>query len=107
MSIPYVTTLPWDPIATKITWPGRLAWPHGMLSSINKILSIVDQESRVRLFHHVTKWGPSPVFRAGIAEHVKAQYRTIFETPGGTLPWYDARNTIIPARYLLQETVSQ
>ncbi|EXJ56935.1 hypothetical protein A1O7_07279 [Cladophialophora yegresii CBS 114405] len=78
--IPYVTTLPWDPIATKITWPAHLAWPRGFLSAINKILSIVDQESRVRLFHHVTKWGPSPVFRAGIAEHVKAQYSTIFET---------------------------
>ncbi|OCT49114.1 hypothetical protein CLCR_04899 [Cladophialophora carrionii] len=79
-SIPYVTTLPWDPIATKITWPAHLAWPRGFLSAINKILSIVDQESRVRLFHHVTKWGPSPVFRAGVAEHVKAQYSTIFET---------------------------
>ncbi|ETI26034.1 hypothetical protein G647_02811 [Cladophialophora carrionii CBS 160.54] len=79
-SIPYVTTLPWDPIATKMTWPAHLAWPRGFLSAINKILSIVDQESRVRLFHHVTKWGPSPVFRAGIAEHVKAQYSTIFET---------------------------
>jgi hypothetical protein len=79
-SIPYVTTLAWDPIATKITWPAHLAWPRGFLSAINKILSIVDHESRVRLFHHITKWGPSPVFRVGIAEHVKVQYSTIFQT---------------------------
>ena len=79
-SIPYITTLPWDPIATRLTWPARLGWAHGFLSSINKILSLADHESRIRLFHHVTKWGPSPVFRAGIAEHVKAQYAGIFET---------------------------
>lgn len=79
-SIPYVTSLPWDPIATKITWPANLAWDRGLLSATNKILSLADHESRIRLFHHISKWGPSPVFRAGIAEHVKAQYADIFET---------------------------
>jgi hypothetical protein len=79
-SIPLVTTLPWDPIATKLTWPGRLLWPRGTLGNVNKILSIVDEHSRMRLFHHVCKWGPSPVFRAGIAEHVKALYSDIFQS---------------------------
>ncbi|KAJ9610509.1 hypothetical protein H2200_005286 [Cladophialophora chaetospira] len=79
-SIPYVTSLPWDPIATQIKWPAHLAWPRGLLSAINKILSLVEHESRVRLFHHVSKWGPSPVFRAGIGQHVKALYSDIFET---------------------------
>ena len=79
-SISYVTTFGWDPIATKLVWPARLAWPKGLLSTVNKILSIVDYESRVRLFHHVTKYGPSPVFRVGIAQRVKSQYSNLFET---------------------------
>ncbi|KAK5203249.1 hypothetical protein LTR41_011051 [Exophiala xenobiotica] len=79
-SIPYVTNLPWDPIATVLRWPGSLQWPRGVLSRINQILSIVDHESRVRLFHHISKYGPSPVFRLGIAQHVQSQYSTILET---------------------------
>lgn len=79
-SIPLVTTLPWDPLATKVNWPARLRWPKGILSALNKILSLADYESRMRLFHHVTKWGPSPVFRAGIAEKAIAQFGDLFET---------------------------
>jgi hypothetical protein len=79
-SIPLVTTLPWDPIATRMQWPGSLRLPRGLLSSLNKILSIVDYESRNRLFHHITKYGPSPVFRAGLAQKLKADYGSIFET---------------------------
>lgn len=79
-SIPHVTNLPWDPVATVLRWPGSLQWPRGLLSRINQILSIVDHESRVRLFHHISKYGPSPVFRVGIAQHVESQYSTILET---------------------------
>ncbi|EXJ83016.1 hypothetical protein A1O3_06833 [Capronia epimyces CBS 606.96] len=79
-SIPYVTTLPWNPLATTLTWPANLQWPRGLLGKINTILSIVDYESRVRLFHHVSRYGPSPVFRAGIAQHVRSHYSTIFQT---------------------------
>lgn len=78
-SVSYVTTLPWDPIGMVVSWPGSLQWPHGLLSRINQIFSLVDIEARVRLFHHVSKYGPSPVFRVGIAEHVQSQYGTIFQ----------------------------
>lgn len=78
-SIEYVTTFPWDPVATILSWPTSLEWPRGLLSRINQILSIVDLESRVRLFHHVTKYGPSPLFRVGIAELVQSQYSSIFQ----------------------------
>ncbi|KIV79554.1 hypothetical protein PV11_07106 [Exophiala sideris] len=79
-SISYVTTLPWDPVGMVVTWPGSLEWPYGLLSRVNQILSLVDVESRVRLFHHVSKYGPSPVFRVGITEHVQSQYATIFQS---------------------------
>lgn len=79
-SISYITTLPWDPIATKITWPAHVAWPPGLLGKLNQILSIVDHEARVRLFHHVSKYGPSPLFRVGISEQIRSHYSSIFES---------------------------
>ncbi|RVX68161.1 hypothetical protein B0A52_08669 [Exophiala mesophila] len=85
-STPYVTTLPWDPIATQITWTRFQSWQRGRgngsggLKMINKILSIVDHECRERLFHHVCTYGPSPVFRAGIVARARTNYGTMFET---------------------------
>ncbi|KIX02999.1 uncharacterized protein Z518_06549 [Rhinocladiella mackenziei CBS 650.93] len=81
-SISYVTTLPWDPLATIFAWPGNLMWPRGLLGTLNQILSIEDYECRVRLFHYVTKYGPSPVFRLGIAQQVQNRYGSILETGG-------------------------
>ncbi|EXJ87806.1 hypothetical protein A1O1_04733 [Capronia coronata CBS 617.96] len=78
--IPYVTNLPWNPVATTLSWPAGLQWPKGLLGKLNTILSIVDHECRVRLFHHVSRYGPSPVFRAGIEQQVQSHYSTIFQT---------------------------
>lgn len=78
-SISYVTTLPWDPVGIEVKWPAALQWPKGLLGKINQILSIVDHECRVRLFHHVSKYGPSPVLRAGIEAQVQTHYSSIFE----------------------------
>ncbi|KAI1616513.1 hypothetical protein EDD36DRAFT_137414 [Exophiala viscosa] len=86
-SISYVTTLPWDPVGMVVSWPGSLEWPYGLLSRINQILSLVDVESRARLFHHVSKYGPSPVFRVGIAEHVQSQYATMFQSEEDHFLW--------------------
>lgn len=79
-SIPYVTTLPWNPLALSLTWPVGLQWPRGLLGKLNTILSVVDYEARVRLFHHVSRYGPSPIFRAGIAQQLQSHYSTIFQT---------------------------
>lgn len=75
-----VTTLPWDPLAMQIVWPRNLNLQPGGLSMINKILSIADHECRERLFHHVCTYGPSPIFRAGIAARARTNYSTMFET---------------------------
>lgn len=79
-SISYVTTLPWDPVGTLIQWPADLLWPNGILGKINQILSVVDHDCRVRLFHHACKYGPSPVLRAGIEAQVQSQYSTMLES---------------------------
>ncbi|KIW83710.1 hypothetical protein Z517_02956 [Fonsecaea pedrosoi CBS 271.37] len=79
-SVPYVTTLPWDPIATKVSWPDDRTWPRGLLGNMNTILSVEDAAARERLFHHVSKYGPAPVFRVGIAEHLRSEYATVFES---------------------------
>ncbi|KEF60893.1 uncharacterized protein A1O9_02457, partial [Exophiala aquamarina CBS 119918] len=78
-STSYVTTLPWDPVGTLVSWPAGLQWPQGLLGKVNQILSVVDHECRVRLFHHVCKYGPSPVLRAGIESQVHTHYSSIFE----------------------------
>ncbi|EXJ67546.1 uncharacterized protein A1O5_09559 [Cladophialophora psammophila CBS 110553] len=78
-SVPYVTTLPWDPIATKISWANHACWPKGLLGNLNKIFSIADAEARERLFHHVSKYGPAPIFRVGLAQSLKSEFATIFE----------------------------
>lgn len=78
-SISYVTTLPWDPVGTLVSWPAGLQWPPRLLAKINQILSVVDHECRVRLFHHVCKYGPSPVLKAGIEAQVQTHYSSIFE----------------------------
>ncbi|OQV03710.1 hypothetical protein CLAIMM_08724 [Cladophialophora immunda] len=78
-SVPYVTTLPWDPIATKFSWEDNKTWPKGLLANLNKILSVEDAAARERLFHHVAKYGPAPVFRVGIAEQLRSEYGSIFE----------------------------
>jgi len=78
-SISYVTTLPWDPVGTKLSWPVGLQWPRGLLPKINQILSIIDHECRVRLFHHICKYGPSPVLRVGIESQVQTHFSSIFE----------------------------
>ncbi|KIW97453.1 uncharacterized protein Z519_01037 [Cladophialophora bantiana CBS 173.52] len=78
-SVPYVTTLPWDPIATKISWANHARWPKGLLGNLNKIFSIADAEARERLFHHVSKYGPAPIFRVGLAQSLKSEFGTIFE----------------------------
>ncbi|KIW18533.1 hypothetical protein PV08_02821 [Exophiala spinifera] len=75
-----VATMPWDPVATVLKWPGATRWLPGVLGGIDKIFSLVDYESRVRLFHHVSRYGPSPIFRLGITEHVRSLYSTILET---------------------------
>jgi hypothetical protein len=62
-----------------MVWPSALELPPGFLSRINQMLTVVDHECRFRLFHHVSKYGPSPVFRAGIAAHAQSQYENIFE----------------------------
>lgn len=79
-SISYVTTLPWDPLGTIVRWPAGLRWPKGLLGKVNQILSIVDHDCRVRLFHHVCKYGPSPVLRAGIEAQAQSHYSSIFES---------------------------
>ncbi|KIY03409.1 uncharacterized protein Z520_00100 [Fonsecaea multimorphosa CBS 102226] len=79
-SLPYVTTLPWDPIATKISWADDKTWPPGLLGNLNKMLSVEDVAARERLFHHVSKYGPSPVFRVGIAEQLRHEYAHVFES---------------------------
>ncbi|KAL6246707.1 hypothetical protein RBB50_006014 [Rhinocladiella similis] len=75
-----VATMPWDPVATVFKWPGVMRWPPGVLGKVDQIFSLVDYESRVRLFHHVSRYGPSPIFRLGITEHVRSLYSTILET---------------------------
>lgn len=79
-SISYVTTLPWDPLGTTVSWPAGLEWPKGLMGKVNQILSIVDHDCRVRLFHHVCKYGPSPVLRAGIEAQAQSHYSSIFES---------------------------
>ncbi|OAP63397.1 hypothetical protein AYL99_02624 [Fonsecaea erecta] len=81
-SIPYVTTLPWDPIATKVSWPDQRTWPKGLLGNLNKILTVEDAAARERLFHHVSKYGPAPVLRAGIAAQLRHEYSSIFTSAG-------------------------
>ncbi|KAL2397534.1 hypothetical protein ABEF93_000569 [Exophiala dermatitidis] len=79
--IPYVTTLPWNPVTTTIAWdPRALRWPMGLLGKINSIVSVVDLECRARLFHHVCRYGPSPVFRTGITEQIRTHWSTIFQS---------------------------
>ncbi|KAK5061255.1 hypothetical protein LTR84_007797 [Exophiala bonariae] len=79
-SISYVTTLPWDPVGTLLQWPEGLDLPHGLLGKLNQILSIVDYDCRVRLFHHVCKYGPSPVLRVGIEAQVQSHYSSMIES---------------------------
>jgi hypothetical protein len=79
-TLPYVTTLPWDPVATRVTWPGNLEWPTGLLGRLNQILTVVDHEARVRLFHHISKYGPAPIFRVGIENYLQSHYGSIFES---------------------------
>ncbi|KAK6379390.1 hypothetical protein LTS17_006308 [Exophiala oligosperma] len=75
-----VATEPWDPVAINLKWPGVMRWPPGILGKLDQIFSLVDYESRVRLFHHVSRYGPSPIFRLGITEDVRSMYSTILET---------------------------
>jgi hypothetical protein len=78
-SLSYVTTLPWDPVGTEVRWPAALQLPKGLLGKINQVLSLADHECRVRLFHHVSKYGPSPILRAGIEAQAQTHYSSIFE----------------------------
>ncbi|KAL2410431.1 hypothetical protein ABEF95_002400 [Exophiala dermatitidis] len=79
--IPYVTTLPWNPVTTTVAWdPRALRWPMGLLGKINSIVSVVDLECRARLFHHVCRYGPSPVFRTGITEQIRTHWSTMFQS---------------------------
>lgn len=79
-SIPYVMTLPWDPLATKMLWPAHLAWPPGLLGRIDSIFSVADYEARSRFFHHVLRYGPAPIIRVGIEEHARSHYGTMLQT---------------------------